>query len=558
MGLTLSMRTLTVFNIFILFILINVCSNYHVTANHNNSELDSVFWDAIGATTLADLLGGKAVNINSTLHSSCLDSDDKYSSLRTCLKSQCINADELAKLYSLPLDSPLNQTTITYVAPGVLYIINQKSTCQENNSNSIKPNARPSPSAVWGYSFLFVTVINLCSVTGILFLPCMKSSVYKVILMFMVSLAVGTLLSSGVLVLIPEAFGLTHVATASSNNNHGDETSHKYIWTATSVIGGVYMFFIMERIMRLVNTLRENTKEKRHRDKIATRGTMTSSFTRRTPHNASLRLKDPSSIHLERRDFTDCLCMVDASETRATPERSIMEYSEGASEDVSEEADEEIMVAGEGVGRDETQLKKEGKLKCCTELLGQKIQEINGHDHHGHSHDIPRRDSHQHVAPVAYMVIFGDSLHNFIDGLSIGAAFTDSVLLGISVSVAVMCEELPHELGDFAILLNSGMRVRRALLFNFMSSLMCYAGVVLGIFVGENTTAHTWIFGLAGGMFLYISLVDMIPEMNSAAESKDAQQFGLMKTFLLQNVGFLLGYTIILMMALFGGEITFE
>ena len=58
--------------------------------------------------------------------------------------------------------------------------------------------------SVWGYSFLFVTLINLCSLTGILVLPCMKSGLYKIILMFMVALAVGTLVGSGVLVLIPE------------------------------------------------------------------------------------------------------------------------------------------------------------------------------------------------------------------------------------------------------------------------------------------------------------------------------------------------------------------
>lgn len=53
-----------------------------------------------------------------------------------------------------------------------------------------------------------------------------------------------------------------------------------------------------------------------------------------------------------------------------------------------------------------------------------------------------------HIAPVAWMIIFGDALHNFVDGVSIGAAFTDSVLGGVSVSVAVLCEELPHELGE--------------------------------------------------------------------------------------------------------------
>ena len=65
------------------------------------------------------------------------------------------------------------------------------------------------------------------------------------------------------------------------------------------------------------------------------------------------------------------------------------------------------------------------------------------------------------IATVAWMIIFGDGVHNFIDGLSIGAAFSESILTGISVSAAVLCEEFPHELGDFAVLLNSGMNIRQ-------------------------------------------------------------------------------------------------
>lgn len=53
------------------------------------------------------------------------------------------------------------------------------------------------------------------------------------------------------------------------------------------------------------------------------------------------------------------------------------------------------------------------------------------------------------IATVAWMVIFGDGLHNFIDGLSIGTAFNQSILTGISISLAVMCEEFPHELGMY-------------------------------------------------------------------------------------------------------------
>ena len=66
--------------------------------------------------------------------------------------------------------------------------------------------------------------------------------------------------------------------------------------------------------------------------------------------------------------------------------------------------------------------------------------------------------------------------------------------------------------GDFAVLLNAGMSLKRAVMFNFLSACMCYIGMTVGIFLGENTAAHEWVFAFAGGMFLYISLVDMVSQ----------------------------------------------
>lgn len=68
-----------------------------------------------------------------------------------------------------------------------------------------------------------------------------------------------------------------------------------------------------------------------------------------------------------------------------------------------------------------------------------------------HDHEVHFEQGQSVIATVAWMIIFGDGLHNFIDGLSIGAAFTDSILSGISVSVAVLCEEFPHELGKLIV-----------------------------------------------------------------------------------------------------------
>ena len=66
---------------------------------------------------------------------------------------------------------------------------------------------------------------------------------------------------------------------------------------------------------------------------------------------------------------------------------------------------------------------------------------------HGHSHDIVSGQGEEDRMTLAWMVMGGDVLHNFVDGLSVGAAFTEDIGLGISVSLAIVCEELPHELG---------------------------------------------------------------------------------------------------------------
>ncbi|KHJ97344.1 hypothetical protein OESDEN_02683 [Oesophagostomum dentatum] len=109
------------------------------------------------------------------------------------------------------------------------------------------------------------------------------------------------------------------------------------------------------------------------------------------------------------------------------------------------------------------------------------------------------------------MIIFGDGFHNFIDGISIGASFAESLHAGLSVSLAVLAEEFPHELGDVAILVASGMTLRQALLYNLLSAITCYVGFVIGVGIGElGPDVSKYAFALAGGMFLYISLGCMV------------------------------------------------
>ena len=114
-------------------------------------------------------------------------------------------------------------------------------------------------------------------------------------------------------------------------------------------------------------------------------------------------------------------------------------------------------------------------------------------------------------------------------------------------------------LGDFAVLLNAGMTVRQAMVYNFLSACTCYLGLFLGIMVGEMHMGNQYIFAAAGGMFLYIALVDMVPEMNATMDQMS--KIGVknaMLVFLLQNIGILSGIVSLFVLAKFQDDIHIE
>lgn len=146
--------------------------------------------------------------------------------------------------------------------------------------------------------------------------------------------------------------------------------------------------------------------------------------------------------------------------------------------------------------------------------------------------------SEQRLLP--YMITIGDGIHNFADGLAIGAAFSLSWKSGLATSLAVLCHELPHELGkkhrhsstrvffyyysnhfsfpnfacfspgDFAILLHSGLSVRRALLLNVGSAMTSFVGLYIALSVATDLATQQWIGAITAGLFLYVGLADMV------------------------------------------------
>lgn len=83
--------------------------------------------------------------------------------------------------------------------------------------------------------------------------------------------------------------------------------------------------------------------------------------------------------------------------------------------------------------------------------------------------------------------------------MAIGAAFSMSIGGGFSTAVAVFCHELPHELGDFAMLLKAGMTTKQALFYNLLSSVLCFLGNTMGVWLGNTKYASSWVFAAAAG-----------------------------------------------------------
>eukprot|EP00941_MAST-03F_sp_MAST-3F-sp1_P006380 g6380.t1 len=115
------------------------------------------------------------------------------------------------------------------------------------------------------------------------------------------------------------------------------------------------------------------------------------------------------------------------------------------------------------------------------------------------------------VRPGAILNMIGDTVHNFTDGLAIGASFAQSTRLGCVTTLAVLLHEIPHEVGDYAILLQQGFSRRSALLAQFVSALGAFAGCGVGVFMSQESPA--WVLCFTAGGFIYVSLVNVIPEL---------------------------------------------
>lgn len=124
---------------------------------------------------------------------------------------------------------------------------------------------------------------------------------------------------------------------------------------------------------------------------------------------------------------------------------------------------------------------------------------------------------------VVAMNLIGDTVHNFIDGLLIGASYLADIKLGIATTIAIVCHEIPQELGDFGVFVHGGCTPKRALAYNFLSALTSVAGAVIALVVGAEVHNFSEVLvPIAAGGFIYVAGSDLIPELKHNASIRDS------------------------------------
>ncbi|VUZ57233.1 unnamed protein product [Hymenolepis diminuta] len=226
----------------------------------------------------------------------------------------------------------------------------------------------------------------------------------------------------------------------------------------------------------------------------------------------------------ERGDANEWYEQLNGARNNSTPEISVEETGD---------ADSGVSICITAI----TDANKRGQLgRCCLYFTPEKFSQI---------------------ATVAWMILFGDAFHNFMDGMTIGVGFTESPSVGIALCLSILFEELPHELGDFAVLISSGFSVKSAIVANFLSSCSAYLGMILGLIIGEVSAGALYVFAITAGFFFYISLSNMLPSLRETLEEKEKKNENSFWLFIIQVAGLLTGFGCVLGVALVSDLISF-
>ncbi|KAG8452418.1 hypothetical protein GDO86_004282 [Hymenochirus boettgeri] len=342
----------------------------------------------------------------------------------------CLNVTQLLMNYGLTGISEITPKQFALLCPALLFQIDSRVCIYHNDElTDIKPFSKQALLKALGWGALSVTLISTPSLLTIALVPLLRRPLFRYLLRFLVALAVGTLCGDALLHLLPHA-------QEDHTNYGGANQSVEPVMKGLSVLGGLYILFLIENLLGLLR------KRKLHK----------------TP-----------------------------------PKTVVCAHEEGcttALREFSSSVDDRELCEISRLAEDQNRNGEEAESKTDS-----------------HSHSVVGKG----FADIVWMVLLGDGIHNLTDGLAIGAAFSAGFSGGLSTTIAVFCHELPHELGDFAVLMQSGVPMRKVLFFSLVSTFLSYLGMIVGTVASQSSAQIIpWIFAVTAGIFLYVALVDMV------------------------------------------------
>ncbi len=133
-----------------------------------------------------------------------------------------------------------------------------------------------------------------------------------------------------------------------------------------------------------------------------------------------------------------------------------------------------------------------------------------------------KHDHADHTESLPLLMIIGDSIHNFIDGIVLSLAYLTNPALALPTALAIATHEIPQEVGDAVVFLKLGWNKKRILILNIYQSLLTVPGVFIGLWFGNMfETALSYLLAVAAGIFLYIAASDLIPEIHHSTGHKN-------------------------------------
>ena len=133
-----------------------------------------------------------------------------------------------------------------------------------------------------------------------------------------------------------------------------------------------------------------------------------------------------------------------------------------------------------------------------------------------HCHDT---DCQSHAS--SKLIIFGDSVHNFLDGIAIAASFLAGPGVGVFTTLAIIIHEIPQEVGDYGVLIHNGYTKKKALMYNLLSALAAVAGGVLAFYALNKLAVYVpYVLAITAGGFVYIATVDILPKVHHDGDTR--------------------------------------